>query len=121
VRRLLLWAGSTANHDLLSKATARRRYGQADSWLLFWDELASSWLLAAEVATLLSQPLKDLPPTMLLVATGGSSRFNAPRWQAEQQVLATTLNATLHIYPDSAHLLHLDRPDAIAKAITRPA
>lgn len=119
-RRLLLWVGSTANRDLLPKATARSRYGAADSWLRFWHELTWSWLLAAEVATLLAQPGLAIPPTALLVATGGSSRFTARRWLAGQQSLATALNATIHVYPDSAHLLHLDRPDAIAHAITPP-
>jgi pimeloyl-ACP methyl ester carboxylesterase len=119
-RRLLVRAGSIVNQDLLPKATARARYGAADSWLRFWDELAGSWLLAAEVAALLSRRTHPVPPTVLLVATGGSSRFAAPRWLAAQQSLATTLNATIQVYADSAHLLHLDRPDAIANAITLP-
>ncbi|WP_328330239.1 alpha/beta hydrolase [Kribbella sp. NBC_00382] len=116
-RRLFIRVGSTRNKDLLSAATARLRYGAADSWLLFWDELTGSWELAAEVARLLESPPAVLPPTVVLVATGGSSRFTANGWVAGQRALAAKLNATVEVLPDSAHLVHLDRPDAIAKAI----
>jgi pimeloyl-ACP methyl ester carboxylesterase len=120
-RKLLVRVGSRTNRDLLSKATARNRYGAASSWLLFWDELASSWALAAEVEDLLQRPLPSLPPTVLLVATGGSSRFTAKRWLAGQRALAGRLSATVEVLPDSAHLVHLDRPDAIATALTQLA
>lgn len=86
--------------------------------MLFWNELAGSWALAAEVEALLKQPLPALPPTVLLVATGGSSRFTANRWLSGQRALAARLNATVEVLPDSAHLVHLDRPDAIAAALT---
>ncbi|MFI5711240.1 alpha/beta fold hydrolase [Kribbella sp. NPDC051620] len=116
-RRVLIRVGSMRNNDLLSRATARRRYGAAGSWLLFWDELTGSWELAAEVARLLESPPDVLPPTVVLVATGGSSRFTANGWLAGQRALAARLNATVEVLPDSAHLVHLDRPDAIAKAV----
>jgi pimeloyl-ACP methyl ester carboxylesterase len=119
LRRLLVWVGSRTNRDLLSKATARARYGAANSWLLFWDDLARSWTLAAEVAQLLEDPPANLPPTTLLVATGGSSRFTAKSWLAGQRELAAKLNTiALEVLDDSAHLVHLDRPDAIAKALS---
>jgi pimeloyl-ACP methyl ester carboxylesterase len=119
LRRLLVWVGSRTNRDLLSKATARARYGAANSWLLFWDDLANSWTLAAEVAELLKDPPPNLPPTTFLVATGGSSRFTAKSWLAGQRELASKLNTVaLEVLSDSAHLVHLDRPDAIAKALS---
>jgi len=117
-RRLLIRLGSMRNNDLLPRTTARLRYGAAGSWLLFWDELTGSWELAAEVGRLLESPPAVLPPTVVLVATGGSSRFTANGWLAGQRALAARLNATVEILPDSAHLVHLDRPDAIAKAVT---
>ncbi|MDX6265252.1 MAG: hypothetical protein QOH84_6940 [Kribbellaceae bacterium] len=116
-RRLFIRIGSMRNNDLLSTTTARLRYGAAGSWLLFWDELAGSWELAAEVARLLESPPAVLPPTVVLVATGGSSRFTANAWLAGQRALAAQLNATVEVLADSAHLVHLDRPDAIAKAV----
>ena len=119
VRRLIVRTGSTANRDLLSRATARKRYGDAQSWLLFWDELASSWELAAEVRKLVAAPLGELAPTTLLVATGRSPRFTADRWVAGQQQLADVLGGEVEVLPDSAHLVHLDRPDAIAAAVRR--
>ena len=117
VRRLIVRLGSTANHDPLSRATAKARYGGRESWLLFWDELAGSWELAAEVTKLVAAPVGAIAPTALLVATGGSSRFTAKGWLAGQQKLADLLGATVEVLKDSAHLVHLDRPDAIAQAV----
>lgn len=118
-RRVFVRVGSMSNRDLLSKETARSRYGAAGSWLLFWDELTGSWALAAEVARLLESPPTFVPPVVVLVATGGSSRFTAGSWLAGQRALAAKLNATVEVLPDAAHLVHLDRPDAIAKAVTQ--
>jgi pimeloyl-ACP methyl ester carboxylesterase len=119
LRRLLVRVGSATNRDLLSKATARARYGAADSWLLFWVDLAQSWTLAAEVESLLRNPPPNLPPTFFLVATGGTSRFTARSWLAGQRELAAQLNTTgIEVLGDSAHLVHLDRPDAVAKALS---
>jgi pimeloyl-ACP methyl ester carboxylesterase len=117
-RRLLLRLGTMRYRDLLPKTTARARYAAAGSWLLFWDDLTGSWALAAEVARLLETPPALLPPTVVLVAIGGSSRFTAKGWLAGQRALAAKLNATVEVLADSAHLVHLDRPDAIAKAVT---
>ncbi len=117
VRRLIVRIGSMTNHDLLSMATARKRYGEALSWLLFWDELASSWELAAEVGKLVAAPVGEVASTTLLVATGGSSRFTASRWLAGQRRLADVLDGSVEVLSDSAHLMHLDRPDAIAAAV----
>lgn len=119
VRRLMVRVGSTSKQDLLPKANARARYGARSSWLLFWDELAGSWELAAEVAKLVAVPIDEIAPTVLLVATGGSSRFTANRWLAAQRRLADVLGGTVEVLPDSAHLVHLDRPDAIAAAARR--
>jgi pimeloyl-ACP methyl ester carboxylesterase len=116
-RRLLVWVGSRTNRDLLSKATARMRYGAASSWVLFWDELAGSWELAVEVGKLVAGPVGEIARTTLLVATGGSSRFTADRWLAGQRRLAGLLDGAVEVLPDSAHLVHLDRPDAIAAAV----
>ncbi|WP_350280555.1 alpha/beta fold hydrolase [Kribbella sp. HUAS MG21] len=116
VRRLIVRLGSTSNQDPLSKATAKARYGGQDSWLLFWDELASSWALAAEVAKLLAGPISAIAPATLLVATGGTSRFTATRWLNGQKSLANLLGATVEVLPNSAHLVHLDDPEAIAAA-----
>jgi lipase len=119
VRRLIVRLGSTANHDPLSRATAKARYGGSESWLLFWDELAGSWELAAEVAKLVATPVGTVAPTAVLVATGGTSRFTAKGWLAGQQKLADRLGATVEVLKNSAHLVHLDRPDAIAAAVQR--
>ncbi len=85
--------------------------------MLFWDELASSWELAAEVGKLVAAPVGEVASTTLLVATGGSSRFTASRWLAGQRRLADVLDGSVEVLSDSAHLMHLDRPDAIAAAV----
>ncbi|MEU4391902.1 alpha/beta hydrolase [Kribbella sp. NPDC023855] len=121
VWRAFVWVGSIRKSSSLPRATVRDRFGAADSWLLFWDELAGSWALAAEVAKLLESVPDRLPPAIVLVATGGSSRFTAKSWLAGQRALAAQLRATVEVLPDSAHLVHLDRPDAIAKAVTNLA
>ena len=119
LRRLFVRIGSATKRDLLSKATERARYGGALSWVLFWDELAGSWELAAEAGKLVAGPVGAIAPTVLLVATGGSSRFTASRWLAGQRQLADVLGGSVEVLPDSAHLVHLDRPDAIAASVHR--
>ncbi|MDX2967670.1 alpha/beta hydrolase [Kribbella solani] len=111
--------GSLTRNEPLSKATIRARYGAADSWLLFWDELAATWELAAETAKLVAGPIAEVAPTEVLVATGGGSRRAAKRWLTGQQQLADAIGGRIEILPDSAHLVHLDRPDAIAAAVHR--
>jgi pimeloyl-ACP methyl ester carboxylesterase len=120
LRRFVVRLGSASDRDLLPKATARARYGTAYSWLLFWRELTASWVLADEVGRLASGTA-ELPPTVMLVATGGTSRFTARRWLTAQRRLASRLGAEVRVLPDSAHLVHLDRPDAIATALTDSA
>jgi lipase len=119
LRRLIVRIGSVSNRDLLSKATAKSRYGASTSWVLFWDELASSWEVAAEVAKLVAAPIGAVAPTVLLVATGGSSRPTARSWLAGQRRLAEIFRGAVEVLPDSAHLIQLDRPDAIAAAVRR--
>jgi pimeloyl-ACP methyl ester carboxylesterase len=117
-RRMLIPIGSIVGRDRLPKATVRARYGTTYSWKLFWQELTASWALAREVGELLTRPI-EAPPTVVLVATGGSSRFTAGRWSRAQRRLAERLSADVQLLPDSAHLVHLDRPDAIASAVAR--
>jgi lipase len=112
-RWLVLRLGSISHRDVASRAAVRERYGAPTAWLLVWTELAESWLVAGEVAKLLTTVV---PPTTLLVATGGTSRPTAKRWLAGQRRLAEALGAKVEVLPDSAHLVHLDRPDAIVRA-----
>ncbi|MFC9693495.1 alpha/beta fold hydrolase [Kribbella sp. NPDC056951] len=114
VRRSMVRVGSVSKRDPLSKATVRARYGDSRSWQRFWVELTSSWTTAREVSKLL--PASGVP-TRLLVATGGSSRAGADTWLAGQRELAAALSGTVDVLTDSAHLVHLDRPDAIAEAV----
>ncbi len=114
VRRSMVRVGSVTKRDPLSKAIVRKRYGESRCWQRFWDELTASWTTAREVAKLL--PASGVP-TRLLVATGGSSRDGEASWLSGQRELAAALSGTVEVLPDSAHLVHLDRPDAIAAAV----
>ncbi|MEU4190545.1 alpha/beta fold hydrolase [Kribbella sp. NPDC026611] len=116
LRWLVTRIGSISHHDSLSKATIRERYGAPTAWLLFWTELAGSWVIASEVAKLTAGPVGTIAPTTMLVATGGTSRPTARSWLAGSRRLAEVLGATVEVLPDAAHLVHLDRPDAIAAA-----
>lgn len=114
VRRSMVRVGSISKRDPLPKATVRKLYGDSRSWQRFWAELTTSWTTAREVSKLL--PASGVP-TRLLVATGGSSQGGADTWLAGQRELAEALSGTVEVLTDSAHLLHLDRPDAIAAAV----
>ncbi|TDD49745.1 alpha/beta hydrolase [Kribbella antibiotica] len=114
VRRSMVRVGSVTKNDPLPKATIRKLYGDSRSWQRFWAELTASWIAAKDVSKLL--PASGVP-TVLLVATGGSSSVGADTWLAGQRELATALSGTVVVLEDSAHLVHLDRPDAIAEAV----
>lgn len=116
VRGWLLRMSTETDRDPLHRATVRERYGSPGSWVQFWDELAASWPMAVEVGQLLESPV-PAPATVQLVGVGPSS---ARCRLGPQRALATRLKANLHTLQDSAHLVHLDRPDAIAKAILAP-
>ncbi|GAA0579092.1 alpha/beta hydrolase [Kribbella sandramycini] len=113
IRRTSVRVGSVTKRDPLSKAIIKRRYGVSSSWQQFWDELAASWVAAEQVGKLLAQG----PDSVVLVAVGGGSRAGADSWLAGQRELAGTLGGRVEVLADSAHLVHLDRPDAIAAAI----
>jgi lipase len=106
--------GSVRKHDPLPKATIRKLYGDSRCWQRFWTELTASWIAAVDVGKLLPG---GAVPAVLLVATGGSSSLGADDWLAGQRVLATALSGTVKVLDDSAHLVHLDRPDAIVEAV----
>ena len=100
--------------DPLPRARMKERYGADDSWPLFWEELSAGWPLAAEVERLLGGPV---PPTVQLVAGAGPFRqYRLDR----QRALSDRLGSRLVVLPDSSHLIHLDRPDAIAAAMISP-
>ncbi len=114
VRRQIVRLGSVTGRDPLPKATGRRLYGDSRSWQRFWGELTASWVTAVAVSKLLPG---DAVPTVLLVATGGSSKCGADDWLTGQRELAAALSGRVEVLTDSAHLVHVDRPDAIAAAV----
>jgi len=116
LRDLLLWLSSTSGRDPLRRATVRDRYGAHDSWLRFWNELAASWPLAKEVGRLLDGGARPAP-TIQLVAGGSRLARLGNGWLHRQHNLSRRLGSQLVVLPDAAHLVHIDRPDAIAAAI----
>ncbi|HEY3000946.1 MAG TPA: alpha/beta fold hydrolase [Kribbellaceae bacterium] len=116
-RDLLLWLSTRSGRDPLRRMTVRERYGASDSWLRFWDELAASWPLAREVGTLLDDGARPPAGTIQLVAGGSRLARLGNRWLHGQYKLSRRIGSRLEVLPDAAHLVHIDRPDAIAAAI----
>jgi pimeloyl-ACP methyl ester carboxylesterase len=109
----LLRASTRHAADPLPRATTRERYGAPDTWTRIWAELSAGWPLAAEVAHMLAQG-GAIPPAVQLVSGGGPFRQHR---LAGQRALSDRLGSRLVVLPDAAHLVHLDRPDAIAAAM----
>ena len=63
LRDVLVRLGSVTGYDPLRRAVVNERYGAADAWPRFWNELAASWPLAAEVERLLVNPCSRRRPS----------------------------------------------------------
>lgn len=89
-----------------------------------WGELVQGAQDAAAVRDLLAAPGASLPKTVLMVGTRITKRSSA-RWLRAQRQFAQALNrpaagqVELIALPDARHLVHIDRPDAIAEVLAR--
>jgi pimeloyl-ACP methyl ester carboxylesterase len=81
-------------------------------------ERATCYDMAAELGMLRrSHPMPKVP-AIVLSATGPRDDPAAVRaWQRHQLLLASAVNAEHRRIEDSAHLMPIDRPDAIAEAV----
>jgi len=121
-RRLGVWTQTVHGRDRMPAAAARALYGSTDAaraLLAEWD--GAGGLESDLLRTAQQHPFPAVPLTVL---AGG--RFGRPwtrpdpRWLAGQRRLARLSPAGEFIgLDDAAHLVMIDRPDAVADAIVR--
>ncbi|MFG3345018.1 alpha/beta fold hydrolase [Streptomyces sp. NPDC048018] len=115
--RALTVRGSVRRPDPSPPALVRRVYRSSRVWRGLLDENARYGAVAAELLDLRERaPLPPGLPVTVLAAPDGS-----PRWERRQRTLARRLGARYEAAEPSGHLVMLDRPDAIARAVLRGA
>lgn len=93
----------------------RRVYGSSRVLRGTLDENARYGAVAAELLALRAHaPLPPGLPVTVLAAPDGSAR-----WERRQRALARRLGARYEAAEPSGHLVMLDRPDAVARAVLR--
>ncbi|MFJ9813314.1 alpha/beta fold hydrolase [Streptomyces sp. NPDC101158] len=114
--RALAVRGSARRRPVPSPpAPARRVYRTSRVWRGTLDENARYGAVAAELPALRERaPLPPGLPVTVLAAPDGSAR-----WERRQRALARRLGARYEAAEPSGHLVMLDRPDAIARAVLR--
>lgn len=120
-RRALVWAQTVRGSDPLRPAERRQIYGTRQGAHGVMAELDGFDDAAAELAELeRSHPFPAVPTTVLTAASTGRPWPHRDRsWIREQQELAAALAAEHVVVDDAAHLVPLDRPDAVAREISR--
>lgn len=118
-RRVLVWAETVQAHDPLPTAERRRIYGTREGAHGVLAELDGFDAAAAELSELeRCGPFPAVPATVLTAACTGRPWPRAARsWVREQQELARLMGARHVVVENSAHLIPLDRPDAVAEEI----
>lgn len=120
-RRALVRAQTVRGSDPLPPADRRRVYGTREGAHGVMAELDGFDDAAAELAELERRhPFPAVPTTVLTAASTGRPWPRRDRtWVREQQRLAGSLAAEHVVVENSAHLIPLDRPDAVARQIGR--
>lgn len=118
-RRGLVWAQTVQGQDPLPPVEQRRIYGTREGAHGVLAELDGFDAAAGELAELERRlPFPAVPATVLTAARTGRPLRRRPRsWIRKQQELARLLGAEHVVVEDSAHLIPLDRPDAVAEEI----
>lgn len=120
-RRALVWAQTVRGSDPLQPAERRRIYGTRHGAHGVMAELDGFDAAAAQLAELeRGHPFPAVPTTVLTAASTGRPWPHRDRsWVREQQELAASLAAEHVVVDDAAHLITLDRPDTVAREISR--
>lgn len=121
-RRLFVWGNTVHGCDSLPLARSRQVYGDPAFTRTIVRDWARSWDAAEELHRIAADhPLPDVPLTVL---TG--ARYGRPfprrdvRWVAAQRALARQAPGGRFVpVDDAAHLVMIDRPDAVAAALRR--
>ncbi|MFE5538116.1 alpha/beta fold hydrolase [Streptomyces sp. NPDC056492] len=115
-RRAAVRASRTGGPDLAARDLVRRCYRTGRVWRGALLENASYPDTAAEVLALRTgHPLAA--PATVLAGYDGSSRRGALRWLARQAELAARLGARFEVAEPAGHLVMLDRPGLVARAV----
>ncbi|GHG35093.1 alpha/beta fold hydrolase [Streptomyces zaomyceticus] len=107
---------AAVRHDRAPTALVRRVYRTSRVLRGTLLENARYGAVAAELLALrTTHPLPPGLPATVLAAPEGSAR-----WERRQRALARRLGAHYEAAVPSGHLVMLDRPDAVARAVLRP-
>ncbi|MEU9146874.1 alpha/beta hydrolase [Streptomyces sp. NPDC048349] len=120
VRRMTVRASRTGGGDPAERDLVRRCYRTARVWRGALLENAGYPDAAAEVLALRATHALAAPATVLAGHDGSGSR-GALRWLARQADLADRLGARFEVAEPAGHLVMLDRPDQVARAVRHAA
>ncbi|MET9698787.1 alpha/beta hydrolase [Streptomyces sp. NPDC006529] len=116
LRRTGVRASRTGGGDPAARESVRRCYRTGRVWQGTLRENARYRDQAAEVLALrAAHPLRA--PATVLAGADGSARPAARRWLGRQADLAERLGARFEIADPSGHMVMLDRPDQVARAV----
>jgi pimeloyl-ACP methyl ester carboxylesterase len=121
-RRLFVWSNTAHGRDPLPLARSRRIYGDPALARTLLRDWAGSWDAAEELHRIAADhPLPDVPLTVLTGCRHGRPFPRRDgRWVAAQRALAQQAPHGRFVpVDDAAHLVMLDRPDAVAAALQR--
>lgn len=119
-RRTAVRASRTGGGDPAARDLVRRCYRTGRVWRGVLLENSRYPDMAAEVLALRrTHPLTA--PATVLVGHDGSSGRGALRWLARQADLADRLGARFEVAEPAGHLVMLDRPDQVARAVRTAA
>ncbi|GAA2644796.1 MULTISPECIES: alpha/beta fold hydrolase [Streptomyces] len=120
VRRATVRVSRTGGSDPAARDLVRRCYRTGRVWRGALLENSRYPDMAAELQDLRrTHPLTA--PTTVLAAHDGSAGRSALRWLARQADLADLLGARFEVAEPAGHLIMLDRPDQVARAVLATA
>ncbi|MGW6884381.1 alpha/beta fold hydrolase [Streptomyces goshikiensis] len=121
-RRAAVRASRTGGSDPAARDLVRRCYRTGRVWRGALLENSRYPDTAAEVLALRAGHRHRLSaPATVLAAYDGSARPGALRWLARQADLADRLGARFEVAEPAGHLVMLDRPDQVARAVLAAA
>ncbi|MFE2927413.1 alpha/beta fold hydrolase [Streptomyces goshikiensis] len=121
-RRAAVRASRTGGSDPAARDLVRRCYRTGRVWRGALVENSRYPDTGAEVLALRAGHRHRLSaPATVLAAYDGSARPGALRWLARQADLADRLGARFEVAEPAGHLVMLDRPDQVARAVLAAA
>ncbi|MEU6709526.1 alpha/beta fold hydrolase [Streptomyces wuyuanensis] len=122
LRRALVRLSRAGGGDPAPAELVRRCYGTSRVLQGALLENTHYRAVAAELLALRARfPLPRGVPVTVLAAADGRCRRSTARWLERQRALARELgDARFEVVEPSGHLVMLDRPDAVARAVLKP-